>query len=143
MQLDDEHSFLLADIPGLIEGASKGKGLGHKFLRHVERTGLLLHLIDASESEPEQLKHDHDVIVGELRAFSDVLAAKPRIVVANKSDVPEVKERAAELEKLLGEKVHVISGVTGEGLKELLWSLYQRVGELKAAREQNAPQDME
>ncbi|MBP9890748.1 MAG: GTPase ObgE [Planctomycetes bacterium] len=143
VQLDDEHSFLLADIPGLIEGASKGKGLGHKFLRHVERTGLLLHLIDASESEPEQLKHDHDVIVGELRAFSDVLAAKPRVVVANKSDVPEVKERAAELEKLLGEKVHVISGVTGEGLKELLWSLYQRVGELKAAREQNAPQDME
>ena len=89
------------------------------------------------------MKKDHDVIVGELRAFSDVLANKPRIVVANKSDVPEVKERASELAKLLGEKVHVISGVSGEGLKDLLWALYQRVGELKAAREQNAPQDTE
>lgn len=133
VQLDDEHSFLLADIPGLIEGASHGKGLGHKFLRHVERTGLLLHLIDATDGDAETLKHNHDVIVNELRQFSEVLASKPRLVVANKSDVPEVKERAAELEKLLGQKVHVISGVTGEGLKELLWELYKQVSQAKAA----------
>ncbi len=136
VQLDEEHQFLLADIPGLIEGASQGKGLGHKFLRHVERTGILLHLIDASEGDAEKLKHDHDVIVGELKAFSEVLAAKPRIVVANKSDIPEVKENAAGLSKLLGEPVHVISGVSGEGLKPLLWELYKRVTESrKAARE--------
>jgi GTP-binding protein len=136
VQLDDEHQFLLADIPGLIEGASQGKGLGHKFLRHVERTGILLHLIDASEGDAEKLKHDHDIIVGELKAFSEVLASKPRLVVANKSDIPEVKENAAELSKLLGEPVYVISGVSGEGLKPLLWELYKRVTESrKEARE--------
>ncbi len=133
VQLDDEHLFLLADIPGLIEGASKGKGLGHQFLRHVERTRLLVHLIDASEGDAESLKRDHDVIVGELSAFSVELANKPRILVANKSDVPGTLERAQELGKLLGQPVHVISGVTGSGLKELLWTVYQRVTEARKA----------
>ncbi len=147
VQLDDEHQFLLADIPGLIEGASQGKGLGHKFLRHVERTGILLHLIDASEGDAEKLKHDHDIIVGELKAFSEVLAAKPRIVVANKSDIPEVKENAAALSKLLGQPVHVISGVSGDGLKPLLWELYKRVTESRKAereaRQSESPREVE
>jgi GTP-binding protein len=132
VQLDEEHSFFLADIPGLIEGASQGKGLGHKFLRHVERTRVLIHLIDASEGDAESLKRDHDVILGELRAFSPELASKPRILVANKADVTGSRDRAAELEGLLGEKVQVISGVTGEGLKELLWEVYKRVTQARA-----------
>jgi GTP-binding protein len=74
VDMQGESRFVMADIPGLIEGASRGKGLGHQFLRHVERTRLLLHLVDVSESEPEQLKRDYDVIAGELEAFSPELA---------------------------------------------------------------------
>ncbi|MCC6575635.1 MAG: GTPase ObgE [Planctomycetes bacterium] len=125
VQLGEREQFVMADIPGLIEGASQGKGLGHKFLRHVERTRVLIHLIDCSENEPEQLKADHDVIVGELAAFSPALAAKPRIVVANKSDIPGTQERAKELGKLLGKPVMLISGATGTGIKELLWAVWK------------------
>ncbi|KAA0209598.1 GTPase ObgE [bacterium] len=139
VQLDEEHSFLLADIPGLIEGASQGKGLGHKFLRHVERTRVLIHLIDCSENEPEQLKADHDVIVRELSAFSVELALKPRLLVANKSDVPGTEEKAQELGRLLGRKVHVISGVTGAGLKELLWEVYRQVQSQRVKPEGEEP----
>jgi GTP-binding protein len=132
VELSPESRFVMADIPGLIEGAAQGKGLGHQFLRHVERTRLLLHLIDVSESDPETLKHDHDVILGELQAHSPVLAAKPRMVVANKADIPGAEEKAAELSKLLGVPVAVISGVSGKGLKELLWAIHHRLKELSA-----------
>jgi len=124
VDIQGESRFVLADIPGLIEGASHGKGLGHQFLRHVERTRILLHLIDVSMEEPEQLKRDHDVIVGELTAFSTELASKPRIVVANKSDIPGGEEKAKELSRLIGQPVELISGVSGQGVKELLWKLF-------------------
>ncbi len=124
VDIQGESRFVLADIPGLIEGASHGKGLGHQFLRHVERTRILLHLIDVSMEEPEQLKRDHDVIVGELTAFSSELASKPRIVVANKSDIPGGEEKAKELSRLIGQPVELISGVSGQGVKELLWKLF-------------------
>lgn len=127
VDMQGESRFVIADIPGLIEGASQGKGLGHQFLRHVERTRVLLHLIDVSMEEPEQLKRDHDVIVGELQAFSPELAAKPRIVVANKADIPGAAEKAAELAKLIGQPVELISGVTGQGVQELLWKLFRMV----------------
>ncbi|MBX3459732.1 MAG: GTPase ObgE [Planctomycetes bacterium] len=127
VDLAPEKRFIMADLPGLIEGAAQGKGLGHQFLRHVERTRLLLHMIDASEGEPEQLKHDHDVIVAELQAFSPALAAKPRIVVCTKSDVPGAVERAQALSVLLGQEVTTISGVTGEGVQELLWAIYHKL----------------
>lgn len=128
VQVGAEQRFIMADLPGLIEGAASGKGLGHQFLRHVERTRLLLHMIDASEGEPESLKHDHDVIVGELEAFSPELAVKPRMVVATKADIPGAEERANELAKLLGTQVYLLSAATGQGLKELLWAVHQRLG---------------
>ncbi|MBX3475498.1 MAG: GTPase ObgE [Planctomycetes bacterium] len=127
VDMQGESRFVIADIPGLIEGASQGKGLGHQFLRHVERTRVLLHLVDVSMEEPEQLKRDYDVIVGELQAFSPALAAKPRIVVANKADIPGAQEKAAELSKLIGQPVELISGVTGQGVQDLLWKLYRMV----------------
>ena len=130
VELSDDARFVMADIPGLIEGAAEGKGLGHQFLRHVERTRLLLHLIDVSEKEPEQLKEDHDVILHELESHSPVLAAKPRIVVANKADIPGTEERAKTLSELIAQPVSLISGVTGQGLKELLWAIYHRLKEL-------------
>jgi GTP-binding protein len=124
VDMQGESRFVIADIPGLIEGASQGKGLGHQFLRHVERTRVLLHLIDVSEHEPDQLARDHDVIVGELAAFSPELAAKPRVVAANKADVPGAPEKAAELSRRIGRPVELISGVTGQGVQDLLWKLY-------------------
>lgn len=132
VELSPGMRFVMADIPGLIEGASQGKGLGHQFLRHVERTRLLLHLIDVSESEVEALKHDHDVIVGELEAHSPTLAAKQRMVVANKSDIPGGQEKAAALAELLGTEVTLISGVTGDGIKELLWAIHHKLAALAA-----------
>ncbi|MCA8916691.1 MAG: GTPase ObgE [Planctomycetes bacterium] len=129
VELTPENRFVMADIPGLIEGAAHGKGLGHQFLRHVERTRILLHLIDCSEGEPEQLKHDHDVILNELREHSPVLAEKPRMVVGNKGDIPGAEERAEALSKLLGVPVPLISGVSGKGLKELLWAIHHKLHE--------------
>lgn len=127
VDLAPDKRFIMADLPGLIEGAAQGKGLGHQFLRHVERTRILLHMIDASEGDPEQLKHDHDVIVTELEAFSAELAAKPRILVCTKADVPGATERAKELSTLLGQEVTTISAVTGEGVQALLWAIYHRL----------------
>lgn len=131
VEMAEAGRFVMADIPGLIEGASRGKGLGHQFLRHVERTRLLLHLIDVSEGDPEKLKQDHDVIVNELAAFSPDLAAKQRVLVANKADIPGAAENAEALGKLLGLPVLLISGVTGQGMKELLWALWHRLQELR------------
>ncbi len=129
VEMGPESRFVMADIPGLIEGASEGKGLGHQFLRHVERTRVLLHLLDASERSVEELKHDHDVIVGELEKFSPALAAKPRLLAVNKADVPGVAEKAEELAAMLGREVLVLSGVSGQGLKPLLARIWT---ELKA-----------
>jgi len=127
VELNPDTRFVMADIPGLIEGAAEGKGLGTQFLRHVERTRVLVHLIDGSTGDAEQLKHDHDVILNELRTFSEELAGKPRMVVVNKADIPGVTERAQELAALLGVEVRVISGVTGEGVNELLWAMHRHV----------------
>ncbi|MBZ0136163.1 MAG: GTPase ObgE [Planctomycetes bacterium] len=131
VELDQDNRFVMADIPGLIAGAAQGRGLGHQFLRHVERTRLLLHMIDVSEGEPEQLKQDHDVILNELRDHSQDLAAKPRIIVANKADIPGANERAAALSGLLDQPVHLISGVSGQGLKELLWAIHHKLTALR------------
>lgn len=130
VELDPDNRFVMADIPGLIEGAAQGKGLGHQFLRHVERTRILLHMIDASEGEPDRLKHDHDVILNELRDHSPALASKPRMIVANKADIPGAGERAEALSKLLDQPVHLLSGVTGQGLKELLWAIHHKLTEV-------------
>jgi GTPase len=127
VELDSETRFIMADIPGLIEGAADGKGLGTQFLRHVERTRVLVHLIDGSTGDAESLKHDHDVIVNELQTFSAELAAKPRLLVVNKADIPEVADRAKELAALLGADVMVISGVSGKGVKELLWAAHRHL----------------
>ncbi len=127
VELAPEARFVMADLPGLIEGASAGKGLGHQFLRHVERTRLLLHLIDVSQGDVESLRRDHDVIVHELESFSAELAAKPRMVVASKVDSPGAAELADELEKALGQPVHRLSAVAHIGLKELLVQVYQRL----------------
>lgn len=126
-------SFVAADIPGLIEGAHEGKGLGIRFLKHIERTKILLHLLDfANFEDGRDPVKDFETINYELREFSVELAQKPQVVAANKLDVTEARDRAEELKKFFQEKgipFFSISAVTGEGVKELAGFLMDRVSE--------------
>ena len=115
-------SFVIADIPGIIEGASQGVGLGLKFLRHIERTRLLLHVIDVSGSENRNPVEDFKIINEELKKYSEKLATRKQIIVANKADVMQDETLYKELEELAKKediKIFKISAATGEGLKEL------------------------
>ena len=115
-------SFVIADIPGVIEGASDGVGLGLQFLRHIERTRLLLHIIDCSGSEGRNPVEDFNVINGELKKYSEKLSKRKQIIVANKADVMQDDSGFKALEKMakeMGLEIFKISAVTGEGLREL------------------------
>ena len=128
--LDPETEFVMADIPGLIEGASQGKGLGHEFLRHIERTRVLIHLLDGLSADPLA---DFDVINGELAAFGHGLAEKPQLAVLNKLDVPEVRQRWPELRAALKARGHstlAISALAREGTRDLLYRAAQLLAEL-------------
>lgn len=125
----DHFSFIVADIPGLIEGAHRGAGLGHSFLRHVERCQLLLHLLDMSGSEGRHPLNDFKVVNEELRLFNPELARRPQIVVANKMDLPGAEEKLKECKPVLeamGYEVFPISALIGEGIPALI----ERVVEL-------------
>ena len=116
-------SFVIADIPGIIEGASQGTGLGLQFLRHIERTRLLLHVIDVSGTEGRNPVEDFNTINEELKQYSEKLAARKQIIVANKIDSMQDENLYKELEKMAKEKgieIYKISAVTGEGIEELL-----------------------
>ena len=118
-------SFVMADIPGLIEGAAEGAGLGHRFLKHLQRTGVLLHLVDIAPSDPDaDPVRDARAIVAELRKFSKDLGTKPRWLVINKRDLlpdPEAEARAKDIVRRLRYRgpVHLISAATGRGTREL------------------------
>jgi GTPase len=119
-------TFVVADLPGLIEGASKGAGLGTRFLRHVERTRLLVHLIDTSDMAEMDPVRAFEVIEGELAAFSESLANKPRIVVATKLDATTDHSKLERLRIFCEERAlefHAISAATGEGVKDLVRSI--------------------
>jgi GTP-binding protein len=128
-----DRSFVVADIPGLIEGAHEGAGLGHQFLRHVERCRVLVHLVDGAPPEDDRSpKADLDAIDRELALYSELLAAKPQIVAVNKVDVPEARAAARKLEATLRRRkkpprVLAISAVTGEGVPELLDAVAREV----------------
>ncbi len=123
----DGKEFVMADIPGLIEGASEGRGLGIQFLAHVERCKVLLHLVDGTSAT---ITKDYRTIVQELEAYSDVLGDKPRILALNKVDAMDAKQisdRKRALEKASGGPVHVISGVSGRGVQDVLRALYAEI----------------
>ncbi|MCD6553958.1 MAG: GTPase ObgE [Anaerolineae bacterium] len=128
--VDENTTFVLADLPGLIEGASQGMGLGHEFLRHVERTRLLIHLLNGAAPDPLA---DYEAINEELALFSPDLASKPQIVVLNKIDLPQAREIwptvQAEM-KRRGVEVMSISAVTGEGVKPLMRRVANLLAEL-------------
>ena len=132
----EEKSFVVADIPGLIEGAHTGAGLGTQFLRHIERTRLLVHLVDVSDGSgrPDPVK-DVEVITDELKSFGAHLDEKPVIMVASKIDVAN-KDKLAKLRKFSKKKgieLYPISAVTGKGVEELKWAMANNLEEIRPA----------
>lgn len=122
---EDGRSFVMADLPGLFEGAHEGVGLGHQFLRHVERTRLIVHLIDMASMEGRNPYDDYVKINEELKQYDDVLMEKKQIIVANKMDMPEAEENLAEFREKIGADVDVIpiSSFTRKGLDVLLYKI--------------------
>ena len=130
VSLDDYRSFVVADLPGLIEGAHLGHGLGTQFLRHIERTRLLAHLVDVSEASGRDPVHDFETVMAELASFNADLAAKPMIVVATKMDAAQDPARVDSLRQIAAERglaFFEISSVTGQGLDELRYAMAERV----------------
>ncbi len=131
--LDPDRSFVMADIPGLIAGAHQGKGLGTRFLRHVERTRLLLHLIDVAEHSERDTVEDYRTIMLELESFSPKVAAKPMLLVASRVDATGEGDRLVALRDFcrdLGKPLYEISSVTREGLDEMLravWTMLEQI----------------
>ncbi len=118
-----EESFVVADIPGLIEGAHEGAGLGHDFLRHIERTRMLIHVVDASASEGRDVIEDYEIIRRELAGYSPALAQRPEIVAANKMDVPGAEEHVGKLKAYLDERgieMFEICAAAGLGIQPLM-----------------------
>lgn len=129
VDLEGNDGFVIADIPGLIEGASEGVGLGHEFLKHIERTKVIIHLVDAAATEGRDPVEDIKIINGELTAYNEELARRPQVIAANKLDVLYGEEEEEAITKLKeafepqGIKVFPISAVSGKGIKELLYSV--------------------
>lgn len=127
-----DKSFVAADIPGLIEGAAKGAGLGHDFLRHIERTRMILHVVDISAVEGRDPVEDFKKINAELDEYSEVLSALPQIVVCNKCDIPSAKENLKAFEKAYGDKytIYPVSAVQKTGIEELLAGVFDLLSTL-------------
>jgi GTP-binding protein len=131
VELSDFRRFVMADIPGLIEGASEGAGLGYDFLRHIERTKILAHIIDIMPTNGSDPAENYHSIRRELAQYSQVLTQKPEVVVANKIDLDPEGKILKKLVKKLDIEIHPISAVTGSGIKELTELLWQKVKNLK------------
>ncbi len=130
VQIDEENSFVMADIPGLIKGAHHGIGLGTRFLKHIERTKVLVHLIDGSRVTSENLFQDYRIIENELKQYAPYLEKREKIVVINKCDLPEVRAKIDWIKQLFLEKdinVLFISAVSGEGVRELIYQLNRSI----------------
>jgi GTP-binding protein len=130
VRLDDEYDFVVADLPGLIEGAHAGAGLGHQFLRHIERTRLLVHLLDGATEDP--LSH-FDQVNQELTLFNPALAQRPQVVVLNKMDLPDARQRWPRVRDAMdrrGLPAYAVSGATGEGVHELMAQVGARLADL-------------
>jgi GTP-binding protein len=133
VRYDEERLFVMADVPGLIEGAHEGHGLGIRFLSHLSRASMLVHLLDISDPERDPM-HDYEVINHELACFGDELRARPQILVITKMDLPTTRERLPEVQHAFAQRgiqSLAISAVTREGLKPLLDRIMQ---ELEAQR---------
>ena len=131
VELSDFRRFVLADIPGLIEGSHKGAGLGLEFLKHIERTKLLAHIIDIMPVDGSDPVENYKLLRLELAQYSKALAEKPEIIIANKIDLAPEMKTVNRLKKNLGKDIVAISAVTGEGIKQLCELLWQKLRETK------------
>jgi len=125
VQIDFDHSFVLADLPGLIDGAHAGVGLGHEFLRHIERSGLLVHLVEPAPTDGSDPVENYRTIRHELSAYDAKLGERPEIVAMTKAELPEAGEAHARFTQEIGREVFLISAVTGEGLNKLMQAIRQ------------------
>lgn len=126
VRIEEEKSFVVADIPGLIEGAHEGAGMGVQFLRHIERTRVLLHLLDCSEGDAKQIAESYKILRAELKGYDPALLKKPELIVLTKMDIPNAREVEAKVKaafKKGGKPVLAISAVKKEGLKELIYEV--------------------
>jgi GTP-binding protein len=136
VELSDFRRFVMADIPGLIEGAHNGAGLGYDFLKHIERTTILAHILDIMPTVGSDPVENYKAIRHELEQYSKALAQKVEIIVANKIDLDPNGKIVKELTEKLNKTIHPISAATGEGVKELSELLWEKVKETKAAAKQ-------
>ena len=127
----DNRSFVAADLPGLIEGASSGAGLGDKFLRHIERTKIICHIIDMSGIEGRNPYDDYLTIREELKKYSDKLANKEEIIVANKMDMPDSKNNLEEFKKKVDKEIFEISAINNEGIDNLLVAIADKLDSIE------------
>jgi len=134
VELSDFRRFLMADIPGLIEGASRGAGLGHDFLRHIERTKIIVHILDIMPTDGSDPVANYHAIRNELADYSTALAQKEEVVVANKIDLDPDGIRLADLRQQLDREILPISAATGQGIKPLTEHLWQKIKPLQTAR---------
>lgn len=134
VDVGDFRSYVVADLPGLIEGAHEGVGLGHQFLRHVERTRLILHVLDMAGSEGRDPYDDYVAINNELALYDDKLADRPQIIVANKMDLPDAEDNLAAFRQKVGNDITIvpISAATRQGIRELVYTVADRLDALPA-----------
>ncbi|NLF45784.1 MAG: GTPase ObgE [Syntrophomonadaceae bacterium] len=130
VRLKNGESFVLADIPGLIAGAHQGAGLGHRFLRHIERTRVLIFVLDTAQTESQNVLKDYYTLRDELEKFSADLAAKPYLIAANKMDLPEARQNIAALQEEFADQLVMISAATGQGTEELMIKACQLLASL-------------
>jgi len=142
VKVDEGRSFVMADIPGLIEGAAEGAGLGHRFLRHTERTKVLVHVLDISGSEGRNPLEDFAIVNQELERYNPKLMKRPMVIAANKTDIMGEEDYLARLQEELPEyEVFPISAATGEGLKPLVYRLAELVEQTELEVEEVTPTD--
>jgi len=134
VELSDFRRFVMADIPGLIEGAHNGAGLGFEFLKHIERTTILAHILDIMPTDDSDPVDNYHTLRSELEQYSKALAEKTEIIVANKTDLDPDGEIVKDLGKKLKKTIYPISAVTGDGVKDLSELLWQKVREIKTAQ---------
>ena len=125
VQVGFDHSFVIADIPGLIEGAAQGVGLGHEFLRHIERAGILVHLVEPLPMDGTDPIENYQTIRNELAEYDAALTKRPEIIVVSKSELPEAAEVRERLEAQTGQTVMTISAVTGQNLNTLVQKIVE------------------
>ncbi|MHC4706114.1 MAG: GTPase ObgE [Planctomycetota bacterium] len=136
VELTDFRRFVLADIPGLIEGAHSGAGLGFEFLKHIERTRIIVHILDIMPTDGSDPAENYCAIRRELEQYSKALAQKAEIIAANKTDLDPDGKTVKDLRDRLNKTIHPISAVTGSGIRELTEQLWQKLEQTKAAAEE-------